>query len=213
MAAPARHASPLTPRLSDSVPPEVNTISSGATPRKRATRSRAAVEPVARLAAEAVDARRVAEALREVGQHLGQHLGVHRRRRVVIEIDADGSSAWPPSAFIPDVTRSAAMDLAGRSSVCCSPPAPSTPTSRPRSGSPAALDRGADLYLYLIDDGVRALDDPRVHACPPRRQAVRVRLRLPEAPPAAAHADTVTYCGLVVLTDLINGTDRFIALN
>ncbi len=26
-------------------------------------------------------------------------------------------------------------------------------------------------------------------------------------------ADTVTYCGLVVLTDLINGTDRFIALN
>ena len=26
-------------------------------------------------------------------------------------------------------------------------------------------------------------------------------------------ADTVTYCGLVVLTDLINATDRFIALN
>jgi hypothetical protein len=26
-------------------------------------------------------------------------------------------------------------------------------------------------------------------------------------------ADTLTYCGLVVLTDLINGTDRFIALN
>ena len=28
-----------------------------------------------------------------------------------------------------------------------------------------------------------------------------------------AHGDTVTYCGLVVLTDLINGTDRFVALN
>ena len=26
-------------------------------------------------------------------------------------------------------------------------------------------------------------------------------------------ADRVTYCGLVVLTDLINGTDRFVALN
>ena len=25
--------------------------------------------------------------------------------------------------------------------------------------------------------------------------------------------DRVTYCGLVVLTDLINGTDRFVALN
>ena len=27
------------------------------------------------------------------------------------------------------------------------------------------------------------------------------------------HADLVTYCGLVVLTDLINATERFIALN
>ena len=26
-------------------------------------------------------------------------------------------------------------------------------------------------------------------------------------------SDRVTYCGLVVLTDLINGTDRFVALN
>ena len=26
-------------------------------------------------------------------------------------------------------------------------------------------------------------------------------------------AETITYCGLVVLTDLINGTDRFVALN
>ena len=49
--------------------------------------------------------------------------------------------------------------------------------------SEAALARGADLYLYLIDDGVRALDDPRFHALRrPRRQALRVRLRLPEAP-------------------------------
>jgi len=30
----------------------------------------------------------------------------------------------------------------------------------------AALDRGAELYLYLIDDGVRALDDPRIRALP-----------------------------------------------
>jgi hypothetical protein len=28
-----------------------------------------------------------------------------------------------------------------------------------------------------------------------------------------ADAERVTYCGLVVLTDLINGTDRFVALN
>jgi hypothetical protein len=80
--------------------------------------------------------------------------------------------------------------------------------------SEAALARGAGLYLYLIDDGVRALDDPRVQTLAPRGAKVFVcaygcqKRRLP-----LAHADSVTYCGLVVLTDLINGTDRFIALN
>jgi sulfur relay (sulfurtransferase) complex TusBCD TusD component (DsrE family) len=80
--------------------------------------------------------------------------------------------------------------------------------------SQAALDRGVDLYLYLIDDGVRALDDPRIRALPERGgklfvcaygcQKRRIALR---------DTDSVTYCGLVVLTDLINATDRFVALN
>jgi len=80
--------------------------------------------------------------------------------------------------------------------------------------SDAALDRGAELYLYLIDDGVRALDDPRIHALPARGAKLFVcaygcqKRRIP-----LRDADTITYCGLVVLTDLINGTDRFIALN
>jgi predicted peroxiredoxin len=78
----------------------------------------------------------------------------------------------------------------------------------------AALARGASVYLYLIDDGVRALDDPRVRALPERGAKLFVcaygcqKRRIPlEA------SDAVTYCGLVVLTDIINGTDRFIALN
>jgi sulfur relay (sulfurtransferase) complex TusBCD TusD component (DsrE family) len=80
--------------------------------------------------------------------------------------------------------------------------------------SEAALSRGAGLYLYLIDDGVRALDDARVQALPARGAKLFVcaygcqKRRLP-----LAHGDSVTYCGLVVLTDLINGTDRFLALN
>ncbi|HEX6211348.1 MAG TPA: DsrE family protein [Methylomirabilota bacterium] len=80
--------------------------------------------------------------------------------------------------------------------------------------SDAALARGAQLYLYLIDDGVRALDDPRVHALPDRGAKVFVcaygcqKRQLPLRDP-----ERVTYCGLVVLTDLINGTDRFVALN
>jgi len=78
----------------------------------------------------------------------------------------------------------------------------------------AALDRGAELYLYLIDDGVRALDDPRVRALPDRGARLFVcaygcqKRRIP-----LKDSDRVTYCGLVVLTDLINGTDRFVALN
>jgi hypothetical protein len=80
--------------------------------------------------------------------------------------------------------------------------------------SAAALARGADLYLYLIDDGVRALDDPRVRALSDRGGKLFVcaygcqKRRIP-----LDHADRVTYCGLVVLTDLINATDRFVALN
>ena len=80
--------------------------------------------------------------------------------------------------------------------------------------SEAALARGTDLYLYLIDDGVRALDDPRVRALAGRGAKLFVcaygcqKRRIPPK-----DADTVTYCGLVVLTDLINGTDRFVALN
>jgi len=80
--------------------------------------------------------------------------------------------------------------------------------------SQAALARGADLYLYLIDDGVRALDDARVRALPDRGAKLFVcaygcqKRGIP-----LRDSDRLTYCGLVVLTDLINGTDRFIALN
>jgi len=78
----------------------------------------------------------------------------------------------------------------------------------------AALAAGADLYLYLIDDGVRALDDPRIRALPERGAKLFVcaygcqKRRIP-----LEDSEHVTYCGLVVLTDLINATDRFIALN
>ena len=78
----------------------------------------------------------------------------------------------------------------------------------------AALSRGDDVYLYLIDDGVRALADPRLRALPARGAKLFAcaygcqKRRIP-----LEDASDVTYCGLVVLTDLINATDRFIALN
>ena len=80
--------------------------------------------------------------------------------------------------------------------------------------SEAALARGADLYLYLIDDGVRALDDPRVGGLADRGAKLFVcAYGCQKRGVPLRDADRVTYCGLVVLTDLINGTDRFVALN
>ena len=80
--------------------------------------------------------------------------------------------------------------------------------------SQATLARGGQVYLYLIDDGVRALDDARIPALAERGAKLFVcafgcqKRRIP-----LRDADQITYCGLVVLTDIINGTDRFIALN
>ena len=80
--------------------------------------------------------------------------------------------------------------------------------------SEAALARGGDVYLYLIDDGVRALDDARVPALADRGAKLFVcafgcqKRRIP-----LRDSEKLTYCGLVVLTDIINGTDRFVALN
>jgi hypothetical protein len=76
----------------------------------------------------------------------------------------------------------------------------------------AALDRGIDLYLYLIDDAVRSVADDRVRDLGRRGAKLFVcaygcqRRRLPMT-------EDATYCGLVVLTDLVNGTERFVALN
>src|SRR5262245_10849042 len=78
--------------------------------------------------------------------------------------------------------------------------------------STAALDRGVDVYVYLIDDAVAAVEDPRVQALADRGAKLFVcaygcqKRRLPLS-------ERATNCGLVVLTDVINGTDRFVALN
>jgi hypothetical protein len=78
----------------------------------------------------------------------------------------------------------------------------------------AALARGTSLYLYLIDDGVRALADARLRAVPGQGAKLVVcaygcpkrRIPLEDSP-------DITYCGLVVLTDILNATDRFVAFN
>ncbi|MGH7365282.1 MAG: DsrE family protein [Candidatus Rokuibacteriota bacterium] len=78
--------------------------------------------------------------------------------------------------------------------------------------SRAALDGGGAVYLYLIDDAVAAVEDDRLLALADRGLKLFVcaygcqKRRRPLS-------ERATNCGLVVLTDIINATDRFIALN
>ena len=76
----------------------------------------------------------------------------------------------------------------------------------------AALARGADVYLYLIDDAVAAVEDPRVQGLADRGLKLFVCAYGCQKR-AIPLSDKATNCGLVVLTDLINGTERFLALD
>jgi len=75
-----------------------------------------------------------------------------------------------------------------------------------------ALAKKVDVYLYLIDDGVYHLDNQqlldlakrglKLFACAYGAQMRGIPI-----------SDKATFCGLVVLSDLINGCDRFISFN
>jgi sulfur relay (sulfurtransferase) complex TusBCD TusD component (DsrE family) len=79
--------------------------------------------------------------------------------------------------------------------------------------SGAALKSGKDVYLYLIDEGVLTVEDPRfsplrvaglkLFACAYGAQQHGV----------ARKDELATYCGLVVLSNIVSSCDRFIALN
>jgi sulfur relay (sulfurtransferase) complex TusBCD TusD component (DsrE family) len=105
------------------------------------------------------------------------------------------------------------MDIAGRKlglMLSTPPDHPNLDTAVGLAG--AALERGAAVYLYLIDDAVTAVEHPRVQAVADRGARLFVcaygcqRRRLPLS-------DRATNSGLVVLADIINATDRFLALN
>ena len=105
------------------------------------------------------------------------------------------------------------MDLAGRKLGLLLSTPPAHPNLETAVGlSRAAVDRGVSVYLYLIDDAVAAVEDARLRDLADRGLRLFVcaygcqRRRLPLS-------DRATNCGLVVLADIINATDRFIALN
>lgn len=79
--------------------------------------------------------------------------------------------------------------------------------------SDAALKADVDVYLYLIDRGVLTVDDPRFE--PLRGSGLKL---FACAYGAQQHGverkdDKATYCGLVVLSNIVSACDRFVALN
>jgi sulfur relay (sulfurtransferase) complex TusBCD TusD component (DsrE family) len=105
------------------------------------------------------------------------------------------------------------MDVAGRKLGLLLSTGPEHPNLETAVGlSSAALDRGADVYLYLIDDGVTVVDDSRIQGLAGRGAKLFIcaygcqKRGLPLS-------DRATPCGLVVLTDIISGTERFLSLN
>jgi len=79
--------------------------------------------------------------------------------------------------------------------------------------SDAALRTGADVYLYLIDEGVLAVDDPRFQ--PLRDSGLKLFACAYGAQQRGVPRkdEKATYCGLVVLSNIVSTCDRFVALN
>lgn len=78
--------------------------------------------------------------------------------------------------------------------------------------SRAARQHGDDVYLYLIDEGTRCLDSPAIQELPDR--GVKLFVCAFGAQKAGVPIDSrATFCGLVVLSDIITGCDRFLAFN
>jgi sulfur relay (sulfurtransferase) complex TusBCD TusD component (DsrE family) len=96
----------------------------------------------------------------------------------------------------------------------------STPPSHPNVNTVAGLCEEAvkanvDVYLYLIDEGVRNLNDARLTGLSGSGAKFFVCAYgcQQHGVPTDKLAPGVTLCGLVVLSNMINGCDRFVAFN
>jgi hypothetical protein len=94
----------------------------------------------------------------------------------------------------------------------------STPPAHPSVNTVAGLcheglSEGLDLYLYFIDEGVKNLRDPRYVDLLDRGLKLFVCAYgcQQHAVPTDGIDTRVSLCGLVVLSNIVNGCDRFLA--
>lgn len=76
-----------------------------------------------------------------------------------------------------------------------------------------ALTQGIDMYVYFIDEGVKNLRDPRYHELVGRGMKLFVcAYGCQQHGVSTDHLDQrISLCGLVVLSNIVNGCDRFLA--
>lgn len=96
----------------------------------------------------------------------------------------------------------------------------STPPSHPNVTTVAllcqeSLQADIDVYLYLLDEGVQNLRDDRLLGLSDAGAKLFVCAYgcQQHAVPTQNLKDGVQLCGLVVLSNMINGCDRFVAFN
>jgi hypothetical protein len=102
-------------------------------------------------------------------------------------------------------------DLAGRKLGVLLTTAPEHPNFRPAVAlMNAALEAGVRVYLYCIDDAVRAVDTPELQAIKARGASLfgcaygAHRRKLPVN-------DLAAWSGLTVLADVVGSTDKFVS--
>jgi len=81
---------------------------------------------------------------------------------------------------------------------------------RVRSIVEAALSEKDEVYLYLLDEGARFLGQDWVHALVDRGATVYTCAYAAQNRRFTDPGKT-TFCGLVVLTQIMEGCDRFLA--
>lgn len=103
------------------------------------------------------------------------------------------------------------VDLAGKKLGVLLTTAPAHPNFRPALAlMNAALDAGARVYLYCVDEGVRAVAAPEIQAIKQRGASLfgcaygAGRRNIPLDEGAA-------WSGLTVLADVVGSTDRFVS--
>jgi sulfur relay (sulfurtransferase) complex TusBCD TusD component (DsrE family) len=96
----------------------------------------------------------------------------------------------------------------------------STPPKHPNAETVARLSHTAQetevqVYLYLIDEGVKNIDNPIIR----KLTSIGVKLNVcaygcqQHNVSTDGHGPDVTFCGLVVLSQIVTGCDQFIAFN